>query len=199
MIVVLQEWSIMIILNHWWWNQLQLYKYWDLHIAQLRVKVSQLLALFFYRALENKWRIFVGFPKILDFKEENLKLVDKMWTNFQNFQKCSDLKKKTWSLWTRSISMYDSSSETPESRSVAAVSDDDNFRFSSWRQFTILFSLVCSVLFSLKVSPVIAWWWSDSLWFPTYNALQPENEDNMSAEQGVCFTFLDFHWILLLQ
>ena len=51
--------------------------------------------------------------------------------------------------------MYDSSSETPESRSVAAVSDDDNFRFSSWRQFTILFSLVSSI-FSPKVSPVNA-------------------------------------------
>ena len=97
-------------------------------------------------------------------------------------------------MWTRSISMYDSSSETPESRSVAAVSDDDNFRFSSWRQFIILFS--CFQCFCCKVSPVNAWWWSGSLWFPTYNALQPKNEDNMSAGQGVGFNFLDFHLIL---
>ena len=99
-------------------------------------------------------------------------------------------------MWTRSISMYDSSSETPESRSVAAVSDDDNFRFSSWRQFIILFS--CFQCFCCKVSPVNAWWWSGSLWFPTYNALPPENVDNMSAEQSVCLSFLDFHLILVL-
>ena len=168
MIVVLQEWSIMIILNHWWRNQLQLHKYWDLHIAQLRVKVSQLLALFFHCALENKWRML-------------------------DFQRLKISKKKTWSLWTRSISMYDSSSETPESRSVAAVSDDDNFRFSSWRQFTILF-FSCSQCFFSHGSPVNAWWWSSSLWFPTYNALPPKNGDKVFVLHSLIFI-----WSLFMQ
>ena len=57
------------------------------------------------------------------------------------------------------------------------------------------FFLVRSV-FSLMVSPVNAWWWSSSLWFPTYNALQPKNGDNMSAKQGVFLHSLIFIWSL---
>ena len=63
------------------------------------------------------------------------------------------------------------------------------YSIESW---LILFS--CFQCFCCKVSPVNAWWWSGSLWFPTYNALPPKNGDKVFVLHSLIFI-----WSLFMQ